>query len=63
MEPDEYMSFVVRLWCEAGHEWYGEVEHIQSGQRWRFMSLTHLLDFLRLATATPHRVCDVLDEQ
>lgn len=53
MGPDGYMSFVVRLWCDAAGEWRGEVEHIQSGQRWSFASLAHTLDFLRLAASAP----------
>ena len=53
MGPDGYMSFVVRLWCDAAGEWRGEVEHIQSGNRWSFASLAHTLDFLRLAASAP----------
>lgn len=55
MELDSYMSFVVRLWCEPPENtWRGEVEHIQSGNRWSFASLAHLLDFLHLAAEQPH---------
>lgn len=55
MERESYMSFVVRLWCETSDSaWRGEVEHIQTGYRWNFGSLPHLLDFLRLATETPY---------
>ncbi|MGC8875050.1 MAG: hypothetical protein ACP5SI_11480 [Chloroflexia bacterium] len=48
----EYASFLVRLSREAGKgpedvEWHGEVEHIQSGQRWMFPTLEDLLQFLR----------------
>ena len=39
--PETYLSFLVRLWHEPNMEspaqiirWRGEVEHIQSGQRW-----------------------------
>jgi len=54
MEPDSYMSFVVRLWYEPSDStWRGEVEHIQTGYRWSFGSLPHLLDFLRLAIEAP----------
>lgn len=54
MEPDSYISFVVRLWREpARGDWRGEVEHIQSGTRWSFVSLAHLLDFVRLVADTP----------
>ncbi len=52
--PIEYMSFLIRLWREAeaaagsaSAEWHCEVEHIQTGQRWRFDTLDELLDFLR----------------
>lgn len=54
MQPEVYISFVVRLWCEAGDRWHGEVEHIQTGNRWSFVSLARLLDFLRLAADTPN---------
>ena len=49
----EYTSFLVRLWREVGDErlvlptaWQAEVEHIQTGERWRFETLEQLLDFL-----------------
>lgn len=49
-----YASFLVRLWREEDPErsgrlgdWQGEVEHIQSGQRWAFAGLDELLGFLR----------------
>ncbi len=52
--PTVYTSFLIRLWCEQNLEQPGmavgccsEVEHIQSGQRWRFVSLDEMLDFLR----------------
>ena len=50
MEPDGYMSFVVRLWREEPcGVWRSEVEHIQSGDRYSFASLGFALDFLRHA--------------
>ncbi len=49
-----YASFLVRLWREDDPErpgrfgdWQGEVEHIQSGQRFAFGRLDELLGFLR----------------
>jgi len=32
---------------EQATGWQGEVEHIQSGQRWTFSTLDELLGFLR----------------
>ena len=59
-KPATYLSFLVRLWHEAaaedsgpGAEWQGEIEHIQSGQRWEFSSLDELLSFLRRMTESP----------
>jgi hypothetical protein len=52
--PIEYASFLVRLWRERNPDepepdaaWCSEVEHIQSGQHWAFVTLDELLDFLR----------------
>ena len=49
-----YASFLIRLWRQTGpldlnHPggWQSEVEHIQSGQRWKFGTLEDLLGFLR----------------
>ena len=54
--PETYLSFLVRLWHEPNMEspaqiirWRGEVEHIQSGQRWTFETL-HV-------TAHPYEGC------
>jgi hypothetical protein len=52
MYPDEYGSFLVRLWYahhdgnrrRAGH---AEVEHIQTGSRWSFPTCDTLLTFLQ----------------
>lgn len=50
---DQYASFLVRLWRSAEprpngstDEWHGEVEHIQSGRRWRLGSPAELWEFL-----------------
>jgi hypothetical protein len=63
MEAQEYRSFLVRLWLEAGvagaesAQWRGEVEHIQSGQARQFESLNALLDFFgTLAVAAEFQV-------
>ena len=54
--PDSptYTSYLVRLWRESETEppemttdWQGEVQHIQSGQRWSFSTLDELLGLLR----------------
>ena len=53
-ESTTYASFLVRLWRrgepgppEASGDWQGEVEHIQSSQRWTFDALDELLRVLR----------------
>lgn len=52
--PITYVSFLVRLWREGSPELseppadcQGEVEHIQTGQRWTFGTLDEVLSFLR----------------
>jgi hypothetical protein len=52
MDPEEYASFIVRVWRDqSGSEqqgrWCGEIEQIQSGVRWRFCTLAELLTFLQ----------------
>ncbi len=47
-----YVSFLIRMWRaitlrEGMGPWQCEVEHIQSGRRWRFGSLEELIAFLR----------------
>jgi hypothetical protein len=44
-----YASYLLRVWWEGeGREaWQGELESIQSGQRWRFADLEAMFDFLR----------------
>jgi hypothetical protein len=51
-DPPTYVSFLVRLWREDGLDeqaagWQGEVEQIQTGQRWQFDSLEEILKHLR----------------
>ena len=54
MDSPTYISFLVRLWREPTSElpeqaagWQGEVEHIQSGRRWRFDGLDQLFAAIR----------------
>mgnify|MGYP006311421703 CR=1 FL=1 len=55
MPSPTYLSYVVRLWRERSLEqptavadvWEGEIEHIQTGERWHFTSIEELLAFLR----------------
>lgn len=55
MSPSvEYLSYLIRLWREGettsdapAAEWQGEVEHIQSGEKWSFASLSEVLAFLK----------------
>jgi hypothetical protein len=64
MDRSSYMSFVVRLWSDgASGEIRGEIEHIQSGRRWSFVSLTHALDFLRHVVDAPHLLAEPPDEK
>jgi hypothetical protein len=58
--PPAYASFLVRLWREGDPErgtpatdWQGEVEHIQTSQRWTFSTLDDLLDILRQSAEEP----------
>jgi len=57
MDPEKYASFVVRIWRDQssgeqlGH-WCGEIEQIQSGERWPFNTLSDLLAFLQQAVTT-----------
>jgi hypothetical protein len=58
-----YASFLIRMWREvesaapdAVVDWHGEIEHIQSGQRWQFTNLSDLIAFLRAeAPVSPER--------
>ncbi len=50
-----YFSFLVRLWqedeVETSATWRGEIESIQTGQRWQFADLESLFDFMRARIA------------
>ena len=67
--PATYLSFLVRLWHEPNMEspvqpthWKGEVEHIQSGQRWTFETLDEVLSFLRWQVSDPEMLSRSADE-
>jgi hypothetical protein len=51
MPPDSYHSYLIRSWRESSANdsevrWRGEVESVQTGQKWRFYSLDDLLAFI-----------------
>jgi hypothetical protein len=53
--PIDYASFMIRLWRENDpqspapkSDWLAEVEHIQSGEHWKFNTLDDLLAFLQV---------------
>ncbi len=55
-----YASFLIRLWRQIDPvngadslDWQSEVDHIQSGQRWKFSTVDELLSFLRQRTEEP----------
>lgn len=51
-EITRYSSFIVRLWQESAVEtpaiWCGEVESIQTGQKWKFDNLKTMFDLLQI---------------
>jgi hypothetical protein len=54
MQPEHYMSFLVRLWRnqadgEQSEDWQGEIQQIQTGTQRCFSTLGELLAFLRQA--------------
>lgn len=58
--PSLYHSFLIRMWREEdlddperASEWQGEVEHIQSGRRWKFENLHDLLGFIQIQAQNP----------
>jgi hypothetical protein len=65
MHPDDYGSFLVRLWYahqegNRDHAGHAEVEHIQSGARWSFHTCDALLTFLQRAI---HRIQSLDDRR
>jgi hypothetical protein len=68
MQPEDYMSFLVRLWGEQPDSadpavYHGEIEHIQSGMCWRFTSFELLLRFLQQAAIAPQSVTQLAPEE
>jgi hypothetical protein len=64
----QYASFLVRLWRETAADarpptadWHGEVEHIQTGERWPFDTLGELLNLLRQGTEDPEIIRSATD--
>ncbi|MEA3335020.1 MAG: hypothetical protein U9R25_03865 [Chloroflexota bacterium] len=63
MSPiNRYASLLVRFWSEDeaksndSDAWCGEIEHIQSGQRWTFGSLEEMRQFLTDCLDDPDRM-------
>ncbi len=56
MEDNQYTSYLMRLWWETEEDtlaiWHGEVESIQTGQKWQFDSLELIIGFLRTQILT-----------
>ncbi len=55
-QETSYASYLLRVWREGdGPEtWQGEIESIQSGQKWQFDSLELIIGFLQTRIlATP----------
>jgi hypothetical protein len=45
-----YDSFILRVWRsvgDQGHQWSGQLDHVQRRQSWRFTSLDDLIQHLR----------------
>jgi hypothetical protein len=52
-----YHSYLIRSWQESRANdpevrWRGEVESVQTGQKWRFDNLNNLLAFIRTQVDT-----------
>jgi hypothetical protein len=68
MQPEDYMSFLVRLWRDhpdigLPSDWRGEIEQIQTGTRWHFGTYSELLAHLhRLAAAPPAVIQSAADQ-
>jgi hypothetical protein len=61
MQPEGYMSFLVRLWRDPlGDEqlwdWCGELEQIQTGIRWSFSTYSELLACFHQLTAASQTI-------
>jgi hypothetical protein len=52
MKHQPYVSYLVRFWREDSEEapedgWRGEVESVQTGQKWRLHSLNDFMQFIQ----------------
>lgn len=52
MKHEPYLSYLVRFWWEdTGEEphenWQGELESIQTGQKWQFSHFSNMVQFLQ----------------
>ena len=68
MQPEDYMSFLVRLWRDHPGDdqpcdWQGELEQIQTGTRWSFSTYSELLACLRQLTVAPQAVIQPASEE
>jgi hypothetical protein len=68
MQPEGYMSFLVRLWREQPGDdlpcdWRGELEQIQTGIRWNFSTHCELLTFLHQLTVAPQMIIQSESEE
>ena len=65
----QYASLLIRLWREGSPDragtsidWHSEVEHLQTGDSWRFQTLEELLGFLRQEAGRAVTVSDIVNE-
>jgi hypothetical protein len=68
MQPEGYMSFLVRLWRDHPGDdppcdWCGELEQIQTGTRWSFSTYSELLACLHQLTVAPLTVTQPASEE
>jgi len=53
----QYQSYLLRLWqvkaADGTATWQGEIESIQSGQKWQFDSLEVMVNLLRTLSVGP----------
>jgi len=52
-KPEEYLSYVLRLWCEGkqGGRWLSSLQNPITGERIGFASMDELFEFLRNKTS------------
>ena len=68
MQPEGYMSFLVRLWRDHPGDqqpcdWCGELEQIQTGTRWSFSSYSELLACLHQLTAASQAIAQPVSKE